>query len=53
MACGMLRCATSSVIEDKVLQLDSSRLCDLRELGRNILKITKEDEIIVLVLVLT
>lgn len=45
MASGMLRCSISSVIEDKELQLDSPRLCDLRELGSNILKKITEEEI--------
>ena len=44
MASGILRCSISSVIEDKELQLDSPRLCELKELRSNILKKITEEE---------
>ena len=44
MACGMLRCSISSLLEDLCLQLDSPRLTDLKRLGSAILKKATEEE---------
>lgn len=44
MASGMVRCSISSAVEDKELQLDSSRLSSLRQLGSTILKRITEEE---------